>query len=392
MPILQFDLLSFASTTVRSIPSLSAIHSLKRKSKAWNGISEDHLRQPFPKQVKARDAAANIKTYEERLFQQVFADMDVYAQYKQAVQASIEQLRFEISGSPEFHSWHWEALKDSKLPRAFALEAPMVRKNLQPVPLAAQPKPSPILHLLIITARPHGQRDVGYRIISRQLIDALNQAHLPIDIEILRPGTYQALADHLQQVRDQHGTGYYHVIHLDVHGAVLSHAEFQAGCASDQFLYQTQYGRPDIAYYDGERVFLFLEGKQDGQADPVEAGELAEFLITHQVPIVILNACQSGKQVGAQETSLGSRLMQAGVQLVLAMGHSITVSAVARMNRRGIRDHFPRIPLRFIQATYAGYDRASDWASTRGQAPWQAEGGEDKGRGPGCQVQIELLN
>ncbi len=23
------------------------------------------------------------------------------------------------------------------------------------------------------------------------------------------------------------------------------------------------------------------------------------------------------------------------------------------------------------------------WASTRGQAPWQAEGGEDKGRGPG---------
>ena len=27
---------------------------------------------------------------------------------------------------------------------------------------------------------------------------------------------------------------------------------------------------------------------------------------------------------------------------------------------------------------FAGYDRASDWASTRGQAPWQAEGGEGK--------------
>src|SRR5258708_1293225 len=39
------------------------------------------------------------------------------------------------------------------------------------------------------------------------------------------------------------------------------------------------------------------------------------------------NACQSGKQIGESETSLGSRLMQAGVQLVLAMGYSVTVSA-----------------------------------------------------------------
>src|SRR5205807_10127234 len=38
-------------------------------------------------------------------------------------------------------------------------------------------------------------------------------------------------------------------------------------------------------------------------------------------------------QVGASETSLGSRLMQAGVQLVLAMGYSVTVSAAERLMR-----------------------------------------------------------
>jgi len=59
----------------------------------------------------------------------------------------------------------------------------------------------------------------------------------------------------------------------------------------------------------------------------LEASELAALLNIHQVPIAILNACQSGKQVGASETSLGSHLMQAGVQLVLAMGYSVTVSA-----------------------------------------------------------------
>ncbi len=59
----------------------------------------------------------------------------------------------------------------------------------------------------------------------------------------------------------------------------------------------------------------------------MEASELADLLTKHHIPIAILNACQSGKQMGASETSLGSRLMQAGVQLVLAMGYSVTVSA-----------------------------------------------------------------
>ncbi len=46
-----------------------------------------------------------------------------------------------------------------------------------------------------------------------------------------------------------------------------------------------------------------------------------------------MNACQSGKQVGVSETSLGSRLMQGGAQLVLAMGYSVTVSAAEVLMR-----------------------------------------------------------
>src|SRR5205085_10397899 len=61
-------------------------------------------------------------------------------------------------------------------------------------------------------------------------------------------------------------------------------------------------------------------------------------VLTYQIPIAILNACQSGKQVGkdvdASETSLGSRLMQAGIQQVLAMGYSVTVSAAEILMRR----------------------------------------------------------
>ena len=92
-----------------------------------------------------------------------------------------------------------------------------------------------------------------------------------------------------------------------------------------------RYGRPSLPPYDGVKAFLFLEHGQAGHADPVEATELAGLLQVHGIPIVVLNACQSGKQVGDQETSLGSQLMQAGVQMVLAMGYSVTVSAAERL-------------------------------------------------------------
>ncbi|HEX3642727.1 MAG TPA: CHAT domain-containing protein [Ktedonobacteraceae bacterium] len=158
-------------------------------------------------------------------------------------------------------------------------------------------------------------------------MEELHRANLRVQVDILRPGTYKALVDHLRDTTNLHGVGHYHVIHFDVHGAILPYDQFQQATTSNQYLFQQRYGRSDIKLYEGMKAFLFLEGEQEYRADPVEASELANLLVNHQVPITILNACQSGKQIGASETSLGSRLMQAGVQTVLAMGYSVTVSA-----------------------------------------------------------------
>src|SRR5262249_45420095 len=129
--------------------------------------------------------------------------------------------------------------------------------------------------------------------------------------------------------------GYYHVVHFDAHGVVCAYEELmEAGAQAERLLYQNRFGRRDIEPYEGQRAFIFLEGEKEGQADPVEAGELARLLITHPLPIVVLNACQSGKQVGASETSLGSRLLQSGAQMVLAMGYSVTVTAAELLMRR----------------------------------------------------------
>ena len=298
---------------------------------------EEHLKFPFTKKVRAKEAAASIVTYGERLFKQVFQDnTDIIFPYRTAVQAGLERVQIEIAGSPRFHTLHWEALKDPRFAKPLALQATMVRRNMQPRPLEASVQPAATIHLLVVTSRPYGVRDVSYRTISRPLVEALRQADLRVEIEILRPGTYKALVKHLHEITGKHGVGYYHVIHFDLHGSLLSYLEWQQLLKNEEkeqsshsHTYQHYYALDDLAAYEGQKAFLFFEGEQDDTATPVEASALASMLREHHIPIAILNACQSGKQVGESETSLGSHLMQAGVQLVLAMGYSVTVSAAS---------------------------------------------------------------
>ncbi len=192
---------------------------------AW--YFEEHLRFPFTRKVQAKTAADSINTYGEALFGQIFADREAYALYKDYLQAGLNDVQVEIAGSPQFHALHWEALKDPNLPQPLVLQTIMMRKNLKPSAVRATVRPSPTINLLIVTSRPFGKQDVGYRTISRPMVETLGRANVPVQIEILRPGTYKALENHLREISAKHGAGYYHVIHFDVHGAVLSYKELQ---------------------------------------------------------------------------------------------------------------------------------------------------------------------
>ncbi|MEM6446514.1 MAG: CHAT domain-containing protein, partial [Cyanobacteria bacterium P01_D01_bin.123] len=316
---------------------------------------EEWIRFPFDRQVLAERAAASIATYGEQLFEQVFENRRAFSAYEQACQEGLSRLRIEIVGdSPDFQALHWEALKDPDLPRPFAVDCVVARKQFQVRSARATVKPSPEINLLVVTARPDEESDVGYRTISRPLIEAIERAQLRVNVELLRPGTYEALEQHLDGKE-----GVYHIIHFDAHGGLLTHEQFEQGVQSNRFMFQARYGRSDMKRFEGVKSFLFLEGESKGKSDPVEAQELADLLTGKGIPICILNACQSGKQLrsvgtdregvgelndsltdgaerapaefNARETSLGSRLMTAGVQMVVAMGYSVTVSAAALM-------------------------------------------------------------
>ena len=213
------------------------------------------------------------------------------------------------------------------------LQATFIRKNQTPQNKKITLRQSPTINILVVNARPAGKHDIGYRTISRPMVEALRTTGVPVQVDILRPGTYEALCNHLRESTSKHGgQGYYHVVHFDVHGGVLSYDEYQKvqeQTHTSKHLYKdtAPYGHRVIEQYEGRKAFLSFEEVNDDKPDLVEASELANLLTEHDVPIAILNACQSGKQVGTSETSLGSRLIAYGVQMVLAMGYSITVTA-----------------------------------------------------------------
>ena len=308
---------------------------------------ERWIKFPFTDETIARRAAESVKSYGETLFQQVFGDPDAYAAYKSL---RLSELEIVIKGEPEFQGLHWEAMRDPKAVRPMAIDGVMVRQRhirgrANPISIA----PSTVLNLLIVTARPNEEEDVGYRTISRPMVEAIREGRLPVNVEIVRPGTYEAFLQSLEAKPE----GFYHVVHFDLHGGLMSYPQFQTYAPTqEKHLFQRGYRLETLPGYAGVKAFLFFEGDEAGKAVPVSADELAGELQDRGIPVCILNACQSGKQVGTdgnasetasideRETSLGARLMDAGMQMVVAMGYSVTVDAAKILMQQVYRELF----------------------------------------------------
>ncbi|WP_256788716.1 tetratricopeptide repeat protein [Frankia sp. AvcI1] len=291
-------------------------------SLAW--YFEEHLRYPFLDKDLERAAEARIAEYGRVLFTQVFGGAGAY-DYRRMREQGFDGCRVEVSGSAAFQRLHWEALRDPDLPSPLAVRLPVTRRV---EPLAARfegVSGRTTLNILVVTARPDGPSDVGFRTLSRPLLDALRQAPVPVQVDLVRPGTWDALRDHLDEARAEHGSGWYHVVHFDLHGLFTTQAELAAG----QWAAEGLFLRRRFEAFDGEQGFLFFETARDGDAEPVPAGAVAGLLAEHRVPVAVVSACQSAMQHG-DEASLAHRLVEAGVPTTVGMAYSVTVSAAAR--------------------------------------------------------------
>ncbi|MFC3965943.1 tetratricopeptide repeat protein, partial [Nocardia jiangsuensis] len=285
---------------------------------------EQHLRYPFLDGDRRRTAVTVLGEYGQKLFAQVLGGATGF-KYQTMRSRGFDGCRIEVVGGAGFHRLHWEALFDPDLDSPLALRVPIMRRvELRPARFEVA-GPWPSLNILIVTARPDGANDVGYRTISRPLVAALRRARVPVRVELVRPGTWAALRAHLEAAREEHeSSGWYQLVHFDLHGAFTDHGTMQAGSRSGRYLFAG--GDPQV--FEGKRGFLFFETDTVGKADPRSADQVARLLAEYRVSMAVLNACQSAKQTG-NEAALAQQLVVAGVPMVVGMAYSVTVTAAA---------------------------------------------------------------
>lgn len=230
----------------------------------------------------------------------------------------------ELPEAERFQDLPWELLTapGASRPLALSRRTPVVRYLEVGQPGELPPLPE-TLRILVVAPAPAGTPPLD---LSGELAD-LRRAWRgadEVEIEVVEPPTLEALLAAL-------GRGPVHALHFMGHGG---------SCRPDE---RGRSGRRGV----GELLF---EGA-DGEADPVDAGLLAEQLadFTSTLRLVVLNACESARGArgprgdeGAfraapdrfmESAGVAAALVETGVPAVVAMQHPIDDRAALVLSR-----------------------------------------------------------
>lgn len=252
-----------------------------------------------PDFVRAREIEAKLPGWGRDLRDSITDSQAAARAWQQFVDSPAEDRLLTIDATdPRVLRLPWELLADES-GHLFSLGIG-VRRRLQEGTRAQPPRDfDPPVRILIVVSRPDDAGFIDPRVVSRPLLDALDALGGAVAAEFLYPPTVGALTDRL---RDRHAPPV-HVVHFDGHGVY----DRRAGLG-----------------------YLLFENDDYGR-DPVDAERLGTLLNQCRVPLMALNACQSGQQEEANAyASVAARLIRAGVGSVLAMNYSVLVEAVRR--------------------------------------------------------------
>ena len=208
----------------------------------------------------------------------------------------------------------WELMRDPALATPLALSLAGLSRSLLTIPETVD-APATIgkLRALMVIARPQGKRDVSYQMIARPLIERLPAVRGSVELVVLRPPTLQALAAALTAAHERGEP--YHIVHFDGHGYQSSTVPLSANPLLDPGSQSAEAG-------------LVFE-KQGGGADLVPAAKIARVLNDAEVPVVVLNACQSGAIGKDLEAAVATKLLRGGTASVVAMSYNVYAVAAA---------------------------------------------------------------
>jgi tetratricopeptide (TPR) repeat protein len=274
---------------------------------------EDYLVAPFGVwEDRGPAVQAKLACWGDLLFGSVFGVGPARDAYQRARDRGLEVV-FR-SAEPGLLALPWELMRDGTGP--VALGAGGISRSL---PVADKAQTLEVaggqLRVLMVISRPAGTEDVGFQMVARPLLERLETVRGKVSLTVLRPPTFDALREVVTRAADAGEP--FHVVHFDGHGAMPGRVGSGAVIG----------GRPAMMAAPGEGVLAFeLPG---GGSDYVGASKVAAALAEGKVPVVVLNACQSGAVGKALEASVATALLNAGCAAVVAMAYSVYAVAAA---------------------------------------------------------------
>lgn len=218
--------------------------SSERANLRWY-LEQYASQEPFDSD-RAREVAASINTYAKVLHSQlqvyrIFQKNDPLVDENHALTIDVcGSYTEELSPTVSLHSFHWELLEQLDLWSGFFSKVTVSRISPQPIMHSSTIAPSTpciqahateTVNVLVVIARKTEINPTAYQdtrpfaaldvLLGMGKILQQQHAGTPrLRVEVVRPGTFDALKRHLKNATDAHGPGFYHLVHLDMHGRV----------------------------------------------------------------------------------------------------------------------------------------------------------------------------
>ncbi|MEZ2227235.1 MAG: tetratricopeptide repeat protein [Microcoleus sp.] len=293
----------------RSAPAVTFEHPFDSQVLAdlrW--YLEEYLRFPYGLEPEnAQKIEQKLQAWGQQLFDLVFRSSENAREFfHEATRAGLDKCEISIvSDNPAVLNLPWELLFTPDYQFLAPLLAGMYR-SLSEYAVRAElgTMSDEQLNILLVIARPYGERDINFQTIARPMLEALKPIQKQVNLTVLRPPSLKQFEAELNAHK-----GFYHIVHFDGHG------DFEA----DSKTVQTQYGKA------GEGVLVFEDA--DGEPEIVTAREIAQYLTDCRVPIFILNACKSGQAGEEAFSSVAGQLVKLGAKGVVAMAYSVYATA-----------------------------------------------------------------
>ncbi|MCW6049211.1 tetratricopeptide repeat protein [Lyngbya sp. CCAP 1446/10] len=289
----------------RNAPPVTFAHPFDSKVLAdFRWYLEEYLRFPYGLEPEnAKKIEQQLQTWGQQLFDLVFRSSDKAREFfQEATRDGLDRCEISIvADEPAVLNLPWELLFSPDYQFLAPLLAGMYR-SLSNYAVRAElgTMSDEQLNILLVIARPYGERDINFQTIARPMLEALKPIQRQVNLTVLRPPSLKQFEAELNARK-----GFYHIVHFDGHG------DFQA----DSKTVQTQYGKL------GEGVLVFED--IDGNPEIVTAREIAQYLTDCRVPIFILNACKSGQAGEEAFSSVAGQLVKLGAKGVVAMAYSV---------------------------------------------------------------------